>query len=116
EFIGGPDDQPVLWAWNGAYDWVVLMQLYGRPDDRPEGWPAHLQDLRQWSGALGNPHHPTLDPALAHHALEDARWAADVHAALLAVHRRRRARAEHRIREHIIELIREDERRTAGPD
>jgi hypothetical protein len=101
------DDHPVFWVWNGAHDWVVLTQLFGRPEDRPAGWPPYARELRQWSDALGNPRHPTLDTALAHHALEDARWTRDVHAALLEAHRNRATVADRRLRDRIIAQIRE---------
>lgn len=101
-------DHPIFWVWNGAHDWVVLTHLFGRPEDRPDGWPPYARELRQWSDALGNPKHPTLDAALAHHALEDARWTRQVHDALLEAHRNRRAVADRRLRDRIIARIRED--------
>src|ERR1700683_2497713 len=35
---------PEFWAYCGAYDWVVLSQLYGPLVDRPESWPFNHFD------------------------------------------------------------------------
>ncbi|WP_282698035.1 3'-5' exoribonuclease [Streptomyces sp. CC208A] len=63
---------PQLWAWYGAYDHVVLAQLFGRMIDLPTGVPMWTNDLRQETERLGNPHLPE-QPAGLHNALADAR-------------------------------------------
>lgn len=62
-----------LWAWYGAYDHVVLAQLFGRMIDLPKGVPMWTNDLRQEVARLGNPTLPD-QPEGMHNALEDARF------------------------------------------
>ncbi|HEY9369298.1 3'-5' exoribonuclease domain-containing protein, partial [Streptomyces sp.] len=61
-----------LWAWYGAYDHVVLAQLFGRMVDLPGGVPMWTNDLQQETARLGNPQMPE-QPAGVHNALADAR-------------------------------------------
>ncbi|QWS68204.1 DnaQ-like DNA polymerase III subunit [Gordonia phage VanLee] len=61
-----------LWAWYGAYDHVVLAQLFGRMIDLPHGIPMWTNDLRQEVRRLGDPELPE-QPAGLHNALADAR-------------------------------------------
>ena len=71
--------EPVLWADYGAYDHVVLAQLFGRMIDLPDGFPMWTGDLQQEAARLG---YPKLEPdetvgQRPHHALadaEDLRW------------------------------------------
>lgn len=44
EFVG---DEPELWAYVAAYDWIALISVFGRLIDRPEGWPIYCRDLKQ---------------------------------------------------------------------
>jgi hypothetical protein len=67
---------PELWAWYGAYDHVVLAQLFGRMIDLPEGVPMWTNDLKQEVVRLGNPPLPKRDGG-EHNALADARWVRD---------------------------------------
>jgi len=61
-----------LWAWYGAYDHVVLCQLWGAMVDLPDGVPMYTHDLKQEADRLGNP--PLPEQADGHHnALADAR-------------------------------------------
>lgn len=72
-FVG---DDPRFWAYFGAYDWVVLCQLYGRMVDLPKGWPMFCRDVMQLAtdmGQLGFPPKPQIE----HNALHDARWTRD---------------------------------------
>ncbi|GAA4934000.1 hypothetical protein HD597_010075 [Nonomuraea thailandensis] len=71
EFILGVPD-PELWAWYGAYDHVVLCQLWGRMIDLPKGVPMWTADLKQEAMRLGNPEMPKQAKG-EHHALADAR-------------------------------------------
>jgi hypothetical protein len=70
---------PVLWADYGAYDHVVLCQLFGRMIDLPDGFPMWTGDVQQEAQRLGYPVLP-LDETVGvneHHALadaEDLRW------------------------------------------
>lgn len=66
----GPDVE--LWAWYGAYDHVVLCQLWGRMIDLPDGIPMWTNDLRQEVARLGDPRMPEQEHG-AHNALADAR-------------------------------------------
>lgn len=63
---------PELWAWYGAYDHVVLAQLFGRMVDFPSHIPMWTNDLRQEQHRLGNPTLPR-QPGGLHNALADAR-------------------------------------------
>jgi hypothetical protein len=71
DFIVATPD-PELWASYGAYDHVVLCQLWGSMVDLPQGVPMWTNDLQQESGRLGNPELPE-QAAGKHNALEDAR-------------------------------------------
>jgi hypothetical protein len=61
-----------LWASYGAYDHVVLCQLWGRMVDLPDGVPMFTHDLHQEVDRLGNPPMPEQAEGL-HNALADAR-------------------------------------------
>lgn len=61
-----------LWADYGAYDHVVLCQLFGRMIDLPPGVPMFTNDLQQEVRRLGGPAFPE-QAAGAHNALDDAR-------------------------------------------
>ncbi|KQR97843.1 hypothetical protein ASG12_12370 [Williamsia sp. Leaf354] len=61
-----------LWAWIGAYDHVVLCQLWGSMTALPRPIPRFTRELRQHWEALGRPPLPP-SPADAHDALVDAR-------------------------------------------
>jgi 3' exoribonuclease, RNase T-like len=71
DFILAEPD-PQLWAWYGAYDHVVLCQLWGRMIDLPKGVPMWTNDLKQECARLGNPQMPPQDSG-EHNALADAR-------------------------------------------
>lgn len=71
-FITGYGD-PQLWADYGAYDHVVLCQLWGRMIDLPAGVPMWTNDLRQEVRRLENPQVPEQPVWAEHSALEDAR-------------------------------------------
>lgn len=84
-------DSPEFWADYGAYDWVVLCQLFGSMMDLPKAWPMYVRDFQQhlddqviWTGdpedllqcvprRLLETEGPKQDPATLHHALHDAR-------------------------------------------
>lgn len=80
EFVG---DEPELWAYYGAYDHVVLSQMYGTMADLPPGIPMHTNDIVQEWERLGR---PQLPPQLSvqHHALEDAMWVKEAYEFLSA--------------------------------
>jgi 3'-5' exoribonuclease-like protein len=67
--------EPQLWAWYGAYDHVVLCQLWGRMIDLPKGVPMWTGDLKQEAVRQGNPDLPALPGVTEHNALSDAREA-----------------------------------------
>ena len=68
-FLG---DEPVLWAWFGAYDHVALCQLWGAMPALPRAIPRCTLDVRQLWEHLGRPPLPKQATGL-HDALEDAR-------------------------------------------
>lgn len=61
-----------LWAWMGAYDHVVLAQLFGAMPALPRRLPRFTRDLRQLWESMGCPPLPPAPPD-AHDALADAR-------------------------------------------
>ncbi|WP_144836048.1 polyadenylate-specific 3'-exoribonuclease AS [Kocuria rosea] len=69
QFLTG--DSVELWADFGAYDHVVLAQLWGRMIDLPEHVPMYTNDLQQLWRSKGKPPLPTA-PEDAHDALADA--------------------------------------------
>lgn len=65
--------EPVeLWAWVGAYDHVVLCQLWGPMTELPAAMPRFTRELRQLWEDRGRPKMPPRSPD-AHDALVDAR-------------------------------------------
>ena len=72
-----------LWADYGAYDHVLLAQLFGSMVDLPEGFPMYTHDLRQEIDRRGGDDKlPVQDGSTAHNALADARWVRDAYDAL----------------------------------
>jgi hypothetical protein len=61
-----------LWAWVGAYDHVVLCQLWGPMTDLPPAMPRFTRELRQLWEDRGRPRLPRRSPDV-HDALVDAR-------------------------------------------
>ncbi|MCK7641816.1 polyadenylate-specific 3'-exoribonuclease AS [Corynebacterium sp. CCM 8835] len=72
EFLTGGPGAPELWAWVGAYDHVVLAQLFGDMRALPRSLPRFTHELRQYWEAAGRPTLPDL-PEGNHDALVDAR-------------------------------------------
>ena len=74
---------PEFWAYCGAYDWVVLNQLYGAMVDHPKRWPFYCNDVAQLCKNLGIPRSRlpklTEEHGTAHNALADARWCRDAY-------------------------------------
>lgn len=64
---------PELWAYYGAYDHVVLCQLFGRMIELPRGIPMFTNDLMTEINRAGNPRLPD-EPERLHNALADACW------------------------------------------
>ncbi|PBC38569.1 hypothetical protein CJ179_38915 [Rhodococcus sp. ACS1] len=67
-YVGDPE----LWAWFGAYDHVVLAQMFGKMAQFPAFIPQWTNDLRQEVHRLKNPALPKQRKG-EHDALEDAR-------------------------------------------
>jgi len=63
-----------LWAWMGAYDHVAICGLWGAMPELAAPMPRYTRDVRQEWERVGRPTLPAR-PELAHHALDDARWA-----------------------------------------
>ncbi len=61
-----------LWAWVGAYDHVVLCQLWGQMTDLPAAMPRFTRELRQLWEDRGRPRMPARSTD-SHDALVDAR-------------------------------------------
>lgn len=71
-FLTGGTHDPELWAWFGAYDHVVLCQLFGNMPALPRSLPRFTRDLRHLWELVGEPPIPKMT-AGQHDALEDAR-------------------------------------------
>ena len=72
-------EAPEFWADHGHYDWVAVCQLFGTMVHLPTRWPKLCLDLEQLSIAKGSPSRPAQDPKGVHCALEDARYALELH-------------------------------------
>lgn len=66
------DGRPDLWAWVGAYDHVVLVQLWGDMSGLPQNFPRFTHELKQLWELVGRPKLPDV-PRGNHDALVDAR-------------------------------------------
>jgi 3' exoribonuclease, RNase T-like len=72
DFFGIDGDEPIeLWAWVGAYDHVVLCQLWGPMTALPPAMPRFTRELRQYWEERGCPRMPPR-PRDSHDALVDA--------------------------------------------
>jgi hypothetical protein len=69
----GADTEVELWADYGAYDHVVLMQLFGSMMDKPGALPMFTCDLQQVLRAVTPARPLPPEPVTAHNALADAR-------------------------------------------
>ncbi|AZA11786.1 polyadenylate-specific 3'-exoribonuclease AS [Corynebacterium gerontici] len=72
EFLTRVDQRPQLWAWVGAYDHVVLAQLWGDMRSMPKQLPHYTRELKQLWEMAGKPSLPGV-PEGSHDALVDAR-------------------------------------------
>ncbi|AWB85106.1 polyadenylate-specific 3'-exoribonuclease AS [Corynebacterium liangguodongii] len=72
DFLTHGDSRPELWAWVGAYDHVVLAQLWGDMSELPRELPRYTRELKQYWEMAGRPKLPDL-PSGNHDALVDAR-------------------------------------------
>ena len=72
EFMGGHSSPIELWAWVGAYDHVVLAQLWGDMSGLPKSMPRYTRELKQYWQMAGRPRLPKV-PDGNHDALVDAR-------------------------------------------
>jgi hypothetical protein len=71
-----------LWAYFGAYDHVVLAQLYGPMINMPKGLPWFTHELMQLWETSGKPEKPPHGKG-HHNALQDALWNERLYAACL---------------------------------
>lgn len=70
-----------FWAWYGAYDWMLVCQLFGGFMQLPRMWPHYFHDLETLRLLRGGVL-PKQQGRL-HHALEDARWNRKAYLALM---------------------------------
>jgi|EndMetStandDraft_7_1072992.scaffolds.fasta_scaffold26057_1 hypothetical protein len=80
-FIQGTPDVE-LWAYYGAYDHVVLCQLFGSMAELPAGVPMFTHDVQQLVEMFPRVVLPA-EPWKIHHAMDDARWARDAFNAII---------------------------------
>lgn len=71
-FIG--KTKPHFWVYNGAYDWVIMCQLFGHMRDLPKKFPWFAFDIKQLWHEVGCPDLPPFNHGKAHNALDDALW------------------------------------------
>src|SRR5438445_4663261 len=83
KFINAGKGKPQIYTWFGAYDHVVLCQLFGKMSALPQGWPMYTRDLKYLADILGNPRIPEQQEG-KHHALYDARHLALIYQFLYA--------------------------------
>lgn len=72
EFLTSASTPPQLWAWVGAYDHVVLAQMWGNMTRLPKELPRYTHELKQYWELAGKPKLPPT-PRGHHDALVDAR-------------------------------------------
>lgn len=72
EFLTRGSGPVELWAWVGAYDHVVLAQLWGDMAGLPKQLPRFTRELKQYWEFAGRPQLPAI-PDGNHDALIDAR-------------------------------------------
>ena len=84
EFLTSVGKDPIeLWAWMGAYDHVVLCQLWGAMPALPRALPRYTRDVRQLWEDRGSPLLPPV-PDGAHDALVDAKHCRERYLAIQA--------------------------------
>lgn len=71
-FLSAGHTPPELWAWVGAYDHVVLAQLWGDMAGLPKNLPRYTRELKQYWEMAGRPRLPKV-PDGNHDAIVDAR-------------------------------------------
>lgn len=85
QFVG--DEEPTFWSWAAApWDWMALAQLFPLQERVPDGWRYTAYDVSLLAEAAGLRLNPVDDslpppPAAVHHALADASWVRELHAA-----------------------------------
>jgi 3' exoribonuclease, RNase T-like len=65
-------DDAIFWANNGAFDWTLLVQLFGTMGELPDAWTTkYIRELKMLplAGVI-----PEQNPGTEHHALFDARY------------------------------------------
>ncbi|SDR86818.1 polyadenylate-specific 3'-exoribonuclease AS [Corynebacterium timonense] len=98
EFLTASDSAPELWAWVGAYDHIVLAQLWGDMTGLPRQLPRFTRELKQYWEMAGCPALPAV-PEGRHDALVDARHnRAKFDACFRVMPLDRRGKVAHRLR------------------
>lgn len=72
DFLTAGTGTTELWAWVGAYDHVLLAQLWGDMTALPRELPRYTRELKQYWEMAGRPRLPEI-PNGNHDALIDAR-------------------------------------------
>ncbi|WP_047260682.1 polyadenylate-specific 3'-exoribonuclease AS [Corynebacterium uterequi] len=75
-FLTAGAGQVDLWAWVGAYDHIVLAQIFGDMTALPRQLPRYTNELKQYWHMAGKPKLPSA-PRGNHDALVDARFNAE---------------------------------------
>jgi hypothetical protein len=78
--LAEPDTQVELWAWHGAYDHVLLAQLFGPMAQLPGGVPMWTHELQQEIDRIGVSYEfLPRNEGNSHNALDDARQVRAIH-------------------------------------
>ncbi len=70
---------PELWAYFGAFDWVLMVWLYGGFERMPYNFPFYYKELRQEMERIRFPEGNFPPNPAPHHARSDALWAWELH-------------------------------------
>lgn len=75
-FVEHGQYRPEFWTYYGAYDWIVMCQLFGTMMQLPRSWPMFSMDVKQLAVSMGDPKLPK-QTNVEHNALDDAKWTRD---------------------------------------
>lgn len=82
DIIAFAGSKPKFYGWYCDYDWVVFCSLFGSMVNLPQHFPMFCNDLRQLAGMIGFHGKEVPQEETEHNALNDAKWNADVFAAM----------------------------------
>lgn len=78
-FVRRENESVEFWGYVAAYDWIALVQLWGRLLDLPSHFPNFIHDVKAVAQLHGVSCARFGKPTVAHDAVLDARWTRDLH-------------------------------------